>query len=142
MLTFLSIVFILIAALMIVVILLQRGRGGGLSGAFGAGGGGNTAFGTKTGDVFTTVTVILFAVFLLMAVFLNWRFRSESPTLLRDKAAATMSATTTPAALDELLKQVKQAAATRASATTSMPAASRPATSMPPATVPASQPKK
>src|SRR5262249_3510737 len=61
---FLSVILILISILMILVILVQRGRGGGLAGAFGAGGGGNTAFGTKTGDVFTTVTVVFFVIFI------------------------------------------------------------------------------
>ncbi len=45
---------------MILIILLQRGRGGGLAGAFG-GLGGQSAFGTKAGDVFTKIT-ICFAV--------------------------------------------------------------------------------
>ena len=70
--TFLTIVFVLISVLMIFIVLLQRGRGGGLVGAFGAGGG-QSAFGTKTGDVFTTATVIIFVVFLLLAFILNWR---------------------------------------------------------------------
>jgi preprotein translocase subunit SecG len=79
---FLTIVFLMIAALLVLVILVQRGRGGGLAGAFGMGGGGGTAFGTKTGDVFTTITVILFAVFLLMAIGLNYRFKSEKRPVL------------------------------------------------------------
>ncbi len=70
--TILTVVFVLISLLMIFVVLLQRGRGGGLVGAFGAGGGGS-AFGTKTGDVFTAATVIIFVVFLFMALILNWR---------------------------------------------------------------------
>lgn len=76
--TFLTIVFVLISILMICIVLLQRGRGGGLVGAFGAGGG-QSAFGTKTGDVFTTATVIIFVVFLLLAFILNWRV-GASPT--------------------------------------------------------------
>ncbi len=38
------------------LILLQRGRGGGLAGAFG-GMGGQSAFGTKAGDIFTRITI-------------------------------------------------------------------------------------
>lgn len=66
----LCVLFILTCALLIVVILLQRGRGGGLSGAFG-GAGGSSAFGTKTGDVFTWVTVGLAVLFLMLAVIAN-----------------------------------------------------------------------
>ena len=56
---------------MILLVLIQKGRGGGLSGAFGGGGGGNTAFGAKTGDVLTWATSIVFALFVILAVVLN-----------------------------------------------------------------------
>ncbi|MCA9243026.1 MAG: preprotein translocase subunit SecG [Phycisphaerales bacterium] len=69
-----------IALLLIAVILLQRGRGVGLAGAFG-GAGGNTAFGAKTGDVLTWVTVVLAAFFLLTAVLFNYQFRPRGSTL-------------------------------------------------------------
>jgi preprotein translocase subunit SecG len=64
------VLFILISLLMVLVVLIQKGRGGGLSGAFG-GAGGHTAFGSKTGDVLTWATSIIFGVFLLLAVVLN-----------------------------------------------------------------------
>ena len=41
---------------MILLILIQRGKGGGLAGAFG-GAGGQSAFGTKAGDTFTKITI-------------------------------------------------------------------------------------
>jgi preprotein translocase subunit SecG len=78
---FLTIVFILIAVLLVLIVLVQRGRGGGLSGAFGAGGGSGSAFGTKTGDVFTMVTVVLFVCFMLMAIWLNYRYQSFKEVL-------------------------------------------------------------
>jgi preprotein translocase subunit SecG len=62
--------FLIVCVLMILLVLIQKGRGGGLSGAFG-GGGGNTAFGAKTGDVLTWVTSGAFVVFLILAVLLN-----------------------------------------------------------------------
>ena len=62
--------FVVICLFLILLILIQKGRGGGLSGAFG-GSGGNTAFGSKTGDVLTWATSIVFGVFLLLAVVLN-----------------------------------------------------------------------
>jgi preprotein translocase subunit SecG len=64
------VVFILTCLILIGLVLLQKGRGGGLSGAFG-GGGGNTAFGAKTGDVLTWATSIVFGVFVLLAIALN-----------------------------------------------------------------------
>ena len=55
-LTILNIVTVLLTVFLIGIILIQRGKGGGLAGAFG-GMGGSSAFGTKTGDVFTKITV-------------------------------------------------------------------------------------
>lgn len=59
--------------LLMVVILLQKGRGGGLAGAFG-GAGGSSAFGAKTGDVFTWITVVGAGVFVLLTVVANFAF--------------------------------------------------------------------
>jgi preprotein translocase subunit SecG len=63
-------IFLLVCVILVLLVLIQKGRGGGLSGAFG-GSGGSTAFGTKTGDVLTWATSILFGVFILLAVVLN-----------------------------------------------------------------------
>ena len=45
-----------VSLFMILLILIQRGKGGGLAGAFG-GAGGQSAFGTKAGDTFTKITI-------------------------------------------------------------------------------------
>lgn len=68
--------FVITCLLLILIVLLQKGRGGGLASAFG-GGGGSSAFGAKTGDVFTWVTVVLAGVFLLLAIIANFIFRPE-----------------------------------------------------------------
>ncbi|MGI6400732.1 MAG: preprotein translocase subunit SecG [Thermoguttaceae bacterium] len=47
---------VLISLFLILIILLQRGKGGGLVGAFG-GMGGSSMFGTKTTDVFLRITI-------------------------------------------------------------------------------------
>lgn len=52
--------------LLIFIVLLQRGRGGGLAGAFG-GAGGQSAFGTRAGDVFTKITVVLAVIWVVLA---------------------------------------------------------------------------
>jgi preprotein translocase subunit SecG len=74
---FLIILFTLVSVIMILVVLIQKGRGGGLAGAFG-GGGGSTAFGSKTGDVLTWATSIIFGIFLLLAITLNLLTRYET----------------------------------------------------------------
>src|SRR6266568_4594790 len=63
-------VFIIVCLFLILIVLILKGRGGGLASAFG-GAGGQTAFGSKTGDVLTWATSIVFGVFLLLAVALN-----------------------------------------------------------------------
>src|SRR5690606_23290498 len=49
----------------ICLVLIQRGRGGGLAGAFG-GLGGSSAFGTRAGDVFTRVTIVTASVWIAL----------------------------------------------------------------------------
>jgi len=66
----LLVAFLVLCLFMCGLILIQRGRGGGLASAFG-GAGANTAFGSKTGDVLTWTTAIVFAVFVAMTIGLN-----------------------------------------------------------------------
>jgi preprotein translocase subunit SecG len=60
---------ILVSFFLICLILIQRGKGGGLAGAFG-GVGGSSAFGTKAGDTFTRITIVTAAIWILMAMIL------------------------------------------------------------------------
>lgn len=69
---FLASLIIMACLLLMIVILLQKGRGEGLAGALGGGGGG--AFGSKTGDMFTWVTVVLASFVLLLSVVSNFAF--------------------------------------------------------------------
>ncbi|MBN2447572.1 MAG: preprotein translocase subunit SecG, partial [Phycisphaerae bacterium] len=81
----LAVLFAFVAVLLILIILLQRGKGVGLAGAFG-GSGGSSAFGAKTGDFLTWVTVVMAIVFLAFAVVLNYVFQ---PPKLSDGADAS-----------------------------------------------------
>ncbi len=63
----LEVLLFLIALFLILLILVQRGKGGGLAGAFG-GLGGQSAFGTKAGDTFTRVTIGVAAVWILLCI--------------------------------------------------------------------------
>ena len=56
-----------VAAFLILLVLVQRGKGGGLAGAFG-GLGGQSAFGTKAGDTFTRITIGTAAVWILLCI--------------------------------------------------------------------------
>lgn len=57
---------IFVGILLMIIILLQRGRGGGLAGAFG-GAGGQSAFGTRAGDVFTKITAVMAILWVFLA---------------------------------------------------------------------------
>ncbi|MBM4011121.1 MAG: preprotein translocase subunit SecG [Planctomycetes bacterium] len=132
------------ALFLIALVLIQRGRGGGLAGAFG-GMGGQSAFGTKAGDVFTRITVIAATCWILLCILaINMLGRSKSlfsPSLGGSAGQAVPSRT--PAA--DAMPQTPPAA----DATTALPAAAsasgsleQPAVTTPPAapTEPAEQP--
>ena len=59
-----NIVLILSSLFLILLVLIQRGKGGGLSGAFG-GAGGSSAFGSRAGDTFTRITIYAAAFWVL-----------------------------------------------------------------------------
>ena len=96
----------LTAIFLILLILVQRGRGGGLAGAFG-GMGGQSAFGTKAGDAFTKVTIIASVFWLLLCVasvkFLgsNDGAFGDSAQAIDENATGTTSETGPPAGSSE-----------------------------------------
>ena len=86
--------FVIVCLFLILLVLIQKGRGGGLASAFG-GAGGNTAFGSKTGDVLTWATSVVFGIFLLLAVALNL-LANEKGAPPEPTATAVAPATTGP----------------------------------------------
>ena len=66
-------IFLICAVVLVLVILVQKGRGGGLGAAFGGGAG--SVLGSKTGDFLTWLTVILFGLFLTLAVLMDKFYR-------------------------------------------------------------------
>jgi preprotein translocase subunit SecG len=66
------VLLLLTAVFLIGLVLVQRGKGGGLAGAFG-GLGGQSAFGTKAGDTFTKITIgVAFFWIVLCVVGVAW----------------------------------------------------------------------
>lgn len=63
----LGFMLVFMALFLIALVLIQRGRGGGLAGAFG-GAGGQSAFGTKAGDLFTRITVVVAAIWIVLCI--------------------------------------------------------------------------
>jgi len=60
-------VLVLTGVVLIILILVQRGKGGGLAGAFG-GLGGQSAFGTKAGDTFTKITIGVASFWIVLCI--------------------------------------------------------------------------
>ena len=64
-----AVLFVIISIVLVLLILIQKGRGGGLSAAFG-GGMASGLLGSKTGDFLTWATITVVSVFLVLAVVL------------------------------------------------------------------------
>lgn len=63
--TILNFLVILTSTFLIFLVLIQRGKGGGLAGAFG-GVGGSSAFGSRAGDLFTRITIVAALIWVLL----------------------------------------------------------------------------
>jgi len=74
-----AVLFVLCCITLILIILIQKGRGGGLSAAFGGGMAGGI-LGSKTGDFLTWVTITLVGVFLLLAVVMAKFYKPSAAT--------------------------------------------------------------
>ena len=69
----------LLSLFLILLVLIQRGRGGGLTGALG-GPGGQSAFGSKAGDTFTVITVVVAAIWGFSCAFTMWLLGTHTPS--------------------------------------------------------------
>jgi preprotein translocase subunit SecG len=86
---YLSVLALMLTGLLLIfIILLQRGRGGGLAGAFG-GAGGQSALGTKAGDVFTKITVGLAVFWVFLACLSIYALRAGTEGRMRFADAET-----------------------------------------------------
>ncbi|WP_339732114.1 preprotein translocase subunit SecG [uncultured Gimesia sp.] len=92
--TVLMTLLMIFGLLLIVIILLQKGRGGGLAGAFG-GAGGQSALGTKAGDVFTKITVVMAIIWVILAGVSGIATRASSGKYSGGKDAIIEGASTT-----------------------------------------------
>lgn len=83
-LTVFGVLMFITALFLILLVLVQRGRGGGLTGALG-GMGGQSAFGSKAGDVFTRITVVVATFWILLCIVTILLFnRQTTPRTARD----------------------------------------------------------
>jgi preprotein translocase subunit SecG len=93
--------FVICSILLILIVLIQKGRGGGLSGALGGAMAGGV-FGSKTGDFLTWATIVMAGVFLLIAVMLARFYRPSvseygaTPTTSQPVSAPAATGQTAP----------------------------------------------
>lgn len=74
----LTVALVLASVFLICLVLIQRGKGGGLAGAFG-GSGGQSAFGSRAGDAFTKITIYTALVWILLIMFLIKSTQEKEP---------------------------------------------------------------
>ena len=75
----------IVSLFLVLLILVQRGRGGGLTGALG-GPGGQSAFGTKAGDLFTRITSFVALGWITLCAFTMWSLGPD--TVVKDLSTA------------------------------------------------------
>lgn len=88
---------LLTSVFLILVVLVQRGRGGGLTGALG-GAGGQSAFGAKAGDVFTKITVVVAAFWILLCILATMSLQDQGSQKLTGSGSNIPAAPTGDAA--------------------------------------------
>ena len=90
--TLLMVLLFITAVFLILLVLVQRGKGGGLAGAFG-GMGGQSAFGTKAGDLFTKITIGVAAFWIVLCTLSVWLIGGSTGQGLMDLPSDPKSAT-------------------------------------------------
>ncbi len=78
-----------VSLFMILLILVQRGKGGGLTGALG-GMGGQSAFGSKAGDLFTRITVVTAIVWITLCMLTIALYNPPPPPEAKSPGPPTM----------------------------------------------------
>ena len=86
----------LTSVFLILLVLIQRGRGGGLAGAFG-GLGGQSAFGTKAGDLFTRITIGVATFWIILSAASIKLLNEGSESVLNSDFDPKTTATAPPA---------------------------------------------
>jgi preprotein translocase subunit SecG len=134
-----SLLFVL-SFLIIAIILLQRGRGGGLTGALG-GLGGQSAFGVKAGDIFTRITAVLVLLWIFFSALAARWYKEDALDIQADTSATTSMSTGGGMGGTSELPAIPPVVSPETAPATATPAPATPAPATPaPATEPAAVP--
>jgi preprotein translocase subunit SecG len=97
-----AVLFVVCCLALILIVLIQKGRGGGLSGAFGGAMAGGI-LGSKTGDFLTWVTIVLAGVFLGLAIIMAKFYRQDMDYTLEQPVQQQSSTSQRPSpTIDEV----------------------------------------
>lgn len=128
--TLFAVALTILAVFLILLVLVQRGRGGGLTGALG-GMGGSSAFGAKAGDVFTRITIVTAAIWIAVCgASVYWaKHRGDRLGAASSGSATSIAAPDTQPAATAMdsATEIPADAATADAATSDAPADSGPA---------------
>jgi preprotein translocase subunit SecG len=98
---------LVLAVFLILLVLVQRGRGGGLTGALG-GMGGSSAFGAKAGDVFTRITIVVAGIWIVASVVAGYWANNQSDRLGAAAPTSTSSSSNLDPSIPPLESGVKR----------------------------------
>ncbi len=108
----LGLILAIASTFLILLVLVQRGRGGGLTGALG-GPGGQSAFGAKAGDIFTYITIWTVSIWILLCMSALWWVGCQDKSPLSESLGSDVPSTSQPQnqtgvlSTEELLKQLQ-----------------------------------
>ena len=91
----LAVALLVLGLFLILLVLIQRGKGGGLAGAFG-GAGGSSAFGSRAGDTFTRITIYVAAGWLLLIMILIKTTQPAPGAPVKESVTNPTGGSTTP----------------------------------------------
>jgi preprotein translocase subunit SecG len=106
----LNVLLVLASVFLVCLVLIQRGKGGGLAGAFG-GPGGSSAFGAKAGDIFTRITIITAGVWIALAMLQVILINNQGETGSAFKSGNRTTSEPAPESskgLEDLLREVER----------------------------------
>ncbi len=104
---FIAVIWFICAVVLVLVILIQKGKGGGLSGALG-GGMASGILGSKTGDFLTWFTVALVGIFLTFSVVMAKYYKPSISSFDAEQVQQTAPVPTEQAPVPAIVEEIAE----------------------------------